>query len=320
MSNTIVLVIVAIAAFFGAEAIYYLVLYGGTRRRAELHRRLRSLSTKSSANLLRERRLARIPGLSRLLAPLPLARRLEALLLQTDLTWTVASVLGMSVLLAAGLTIGLMIALPGSRVLAVIGVPIGLCVPIFLVLNARTKRSQKLSMQLPDALDMMVRSLRAGHGVGAGFKLVAQEMPAPVAVEFGRCFEEQNLGVDMRTALLNMTKRVPGNLDLKIFAVSIVIQAETGGNLVDILEQISHTIRERYKFYGKLRALTAEGRISGYILGALPFLCVLFVGLFNPGYLQPLLGDPLGRMIALGGLVMWAFGVLWMRKLAQVDY
>jgi tight adherence protein B len=117
-----------------------------------------------------------------------------------------------------------------------------------------------------------------------------------------------------------MTHRVPDNLDLKLFAVSLVIQHETGGNLVEILEKISLTIRERYKFYGKLRALTAEGKVSGIILGALPFVCGVLIAVINPTYIRPLFVDPIGQMFLLGGLILWGLGGLWMRALAQVDY
>lgn len=321
-ADNIVLVAIGVAVFLLAEGIYYLVVYMGQHRRAELHRRLRSLAKPGAEHLslIRERRISRIPGLDRILRPIPAARRLEKLLLQTDLTWTVATVAALSIVLALGFTLGLWLILRKTPVLALIGVPIGLALPVMLVLNARIRRAHKISSQLPDALEMMVRSLRAGHGLNSGFKLVAQEMPPPVAVEFGRCFEEQQFGVDFRDAIGHMTERVPNNLDLKIFAVSVVIQRETGGNLVEILEQIANTIRERFKFYGKLRALTAEGKISGYILGALPFLCLGFVALFNPRYLVPLVVDPVGRLIALGGVALWALGVLWMSKMVKVDY
>jgi tight adherence protein B len=229
-------------------------------------------------------------------------------------------VVALSALFAGGLTAALMLVLHNNPMLGLIGVPLGLAVPPLLVYNARARRSQKLSEQLPDALDMMVRSLRAGHGISSGFKLVAQEMAPPIAVEFGRCFEEQNLGVEFREAVRHMTERVPDNLDLKIFAVSVVIQHETGGNLVEILEQIANTIRERFKFYGKLRALTAEGKISGYILGALPFVCLLVVALARPFYLIPLVADPIGRGLVVFGLVSWGLGALLMRALIRVEY
>jgi tight adherence protein B len=322
MTEQIVIIVVGVAVLLAANGIYYFVMYIGQRQRTELRRRLRSLSAPVSKrmSLIKERRIARIPFLDRLLRPIGVARRMEQLLLQTDLTWTVAQVIGIGVLLGTALTVGLALILHKIPALALVGFPLGMSVPFLIVVNSRIKRNEKISQQLPDALEMMVRSLRAGHGINSGFKLVAGEMPAPIAVEFGRCFEEQQFGVDFRDAIQHMTERVPKNLDLKIFAVSIVIQRETGGNLVEILEQIATTVRERFKFYGKLRSLTAEGKYSGYILGALPFLCLMMVGLFRPAYLVPLFTDPIGWVIGLGGLAMWALGVLWMKALVKVDY
>ena len=203
---------------------------------------------------------------------------------------------------------------------ALLAFPLGASTPLLAVLSARARRSTKLSDQLPDALEMIVRSLRAGHGVANGFKLVAGEMRPPVAVEFGRCFEEQQFGVTLKAALENMTRRVPDNLDLRIFAVSVAIQRDTGGNLVENLEQIAGTIRERYKFFGKLCALTAEGRWSGYMLGVLPFASLLFVMMYRAKYLRPLVDDPLGRTIAMGGAALWLVGVVWMNRMTKVDY
>jgi tight adherence protein B len=319
MSN-IILVILAVAVFLTAEGVYYLVVYRGEAQRVELQRRLRHLAGGETLALFREQRLARTPGLATILRAFPMARRIETLLLQTDLTWTVALTLGLSMLFALLLTIVLGFVLRGAAALALVGVPLGAAIPFLIILSNRSARNAKVSAQLPDALDMMVRSLRAGHGVSAAFRLVAQEMPPPIAVEFGRCFEEQNIGVEFRMAVKNMCARVPNNLDLQILAVSVIVQRDTGGNLVEILDQISMTIRERFKFYGKLRALTAEGRMSAIILGALPFVSAIAVGVMNPKYLEPLVEDPLGRIFLGSGVLLWCFGLVWMNRLSKVDY
>lgn len=316
----IVLIALGIVVLLAAQGIYYGVLWYGQRQRDELRRRLRSLATPGSASLIREGRLARSPRLARILGQLGFARRLEKLLLQTDIETTVATLLGSGLVLAVALVFGLAMVTGGALGLSLLGLPIGLALPVAYVLSERANRARKISGQLPDALDMMIRSLRAGHGISAGFKLVATEMPTPIAVEFGRCFEEMQVGGDFREAVRHMTERVPGNLDLRIFATSLIIQHETGGNLVEILDKIAHTVRERFKFAGKLRALTTEVRVSGYVLGALPFVCTLAIAMLNPTYLQPLYTDSLGRAIALFGIGLWGAGILWMRRLAQVDY
>lgn len=317
----VILIAVALAAVLLAQFAYYLVLYRGQRRQADLKRRLQALShpQPEGHSVLRERRVAQHRLLARVLDPLPGVERLEGLLNQTDLSLTVASVLGLSLLAAAAAAVGLWLVVPVPLV-AVAGALAAATLPLTLLLNSRARRTQKLSSQLPDALDMMVRSLRAGHGLAAALRLVAQEMPLPVALEFGRCFEEQRLGVDLREAVRNLTLRVPDNEDLKIFAVSVIIQHDTGGNLVEILEQIATTIRERFKFYGKLRALTIESKLSAIVLGILPFVCLALVALLRPTYLLPLLHDRIGHLLVIGGVALWLVGAISMRRLARVDY
>ena len=316
----VVLIALGLVVLLVAQGIYYSVLWWGQRRRDALRERLRSLATPQGGTLIRERRLARSPQVASFLRALGFPERIEKLLLQTDLDVTVDVLLGIGLLLAIGLSVVLALVTHNVLGALVVGVPIGVAAPIVALLSARARRVRKISAQLPDALDMIVRSLRAGHGISAGLKLVATEMPLPIAVEFGRCFEELQIGGDFRDAVRNMTVRVPTNLDLRIFATSLIIQHETGGNLVEILETIAHTVRERFKFFGKLRALTTEVRMSGYVLGALPFVCALAIALLNPSYLRPLYQDPLGYTIALVGALLWAAGGVWMRRLSQVDY
>jgi tight adherence protein B len=319
MSENIMLIAAGVAVLFLAEAIYYMVRFAGESERAELKRRLSALDEPGHTTLLRDRRLAKSPTFSRLLESMPGTAELDLWLRQTDLSWTVGSTLGGGVLVAITLSAALLFA-TRSPALALLGIPLGIALPLLIVMNARTKRSEKITEQLPDALDMLSRSLQAGHGLPAGFKLVATEMPLPIAVEFARCFEEQNVGVEFRQAIENMTRRVPNNLDLRIFAVSVVIQHQTGGNLVDILNQISATLRERFKFYGKVRALTGEARASAMVLGAMPFVAAALITMMNPTYMKPLVEDPVGRMILFGGLSSWALGFIWIRSLTKVEY
>src|SRR5262249_42210187 len=162
--------------------------------------------------------------------------------------------------------------------------------------------------------EMMARAIKAGHALPASFKLVAQECPPPIAVEFAKAYEQQNLGLSLEAALQSVTERVPSNLDLKLLTVSVKIQKETGGNLVELLENIADTMRQRFKFYSKLRTLTAEGRLSGVILGALPIVVAILIGMLNPTYIAEL-GHGLGLNIAIGAVIMWIIGVMWIRSL-----
>jgi tight adherence protein B len=148
---------------------------------------------------------------------------------------------------------------------------------------------------------------------------VAQESPAPIAVEFAKAFEQQNLGLSLEASVLSLTERVPGSLDLKLFAIAVKVQSETGGNLVEVLEKIADTMRERFKFYSKLRAITAEGRVSGLILASLPVFSALLISFTNPSYLEEL-GRGIGRAILAGGVVLWLVGLVWLKQLTKVAY
>ncbi|MFT3926089.1 MAG: type II secretion system F family protein [Myxococcales bacterium] len=318
--STVILIATALAVLGLVEALYNVLRYSGERKKADLLRRLRAAREQASANLLREQRVARNRELERVLRQLPFTDTLERLLVQTSLEWTVASMLSFALAAAGVSAAGAYVALGESLLVAGLTGALAASIPFLIAVMSRAKRSASLSEQLPEALDMMSRSLRAGHGLGAAFRLVATEMPAPVAVEFARCAEETNIGVEFRDAVTHITERVPGNLDLKIFAVSVTLQHETGGNLVEILQQISHTIRERFKFQGKLAALTAEARMSGIFLGALPPLTLTYLLATNPGYLSVLKTDPIGPYFILAGLCLWAGGLLWLFRLAQVKY
>jgi tight adherence protein B len=316
----VLLIVLSVAAVAALEAIYHVVQFFRHRQRDRLHQRLQVLGVRAEAgvDLLRRGRLSNSPGVDRLLRHFRLSLRLERLLEQADAHVTVARLL---VLAAAGAGTGV-----GAAIVLRLGVPVALllaalggALPFVWLLAARERRSRKISEQLPEALDMMARSLRAGHALQGAFKLVATEMAEPINLEFARAFEEQNLGLPFAGAVLKMTERTPSNPDLRIFAVSVIVQAETGGNLVEILEKIAETIRARYRFFGKLRALTAEGRISGLILGALPFGMALFLAVANPEYLRGLIDNPLGRTLLLVGVTSWVVGILWMRSLAKVE-
>jgi tight adherence protein B len=268
--------------------------------------------------LLRAGRLSSNPFWGELLGGMPLLERMATLLEQAQVGGTVAAQLTFSVLLAlGGAVVGLLM---GSPIMAALLFVTGGAIPTLRLLFARARRSRLISEQLPAALDMMARSLRAGHSLTSAFKLVASEMPGPINLEFARAYEEQNLGVSFYRAVQQMTGRVPNNSDLQIFAVSVVVQKETGGNLVEMLEKLAETIRARYRFYGKLAALTAEGQMSGYVLGGLPIATALFLMFVNFGYISVLVTKPMGRIILVYTLISWAVGLLWLRQMAKVDY
>lgn len=190
-------------------------------------------------------------------------------------------------------------------------------VPILFVWFKRRSRLKRFAAQLPEALDLIGQALRAGQSLAAGFQLVAQQTPGPLGPEFGRCFEEQNLGVPLEKAILSMTERVP-NLDLRFFATSVVLQRQTGGDLAEILDKIARLIRERFQIFGQIQALTGEGRLSGAVLLGLP--PVLFVAMLylNYNYIMMLINEPLGRKMLAFATVMQLLGAICIKKIITI--
>jgi tight adherence protein B len=224
------------------------------------------------------------------------------------------------VAISAGLGVG------ASSAFAFTGIHAGL-IPVMAVLAGllpvawiwfrRHKRLKAFASQLPDALDLIARALRAGHSLAAGFNLVASEMSEPISREFGRVFEEQNLGIALEEALQSLTDRIP-NLDLKFFATAVILQRQTGGDLAEILDKISRLIRERFALWGQVQALTGEGRLSGVVLLALPPVLFVVVWRLNPDYVTPLFTDPLGKKMLAGAVIMQLFGALAIRKIVNI--
>ncbi len=303
------------------EALGYTLRYLADRRKEELKRRLSALGSSENvgagrAGLLRRDKLAMNETLDGILRSLKVSARLESMLEQTDLEMTVAQLMGM---IAGAGFLGLLLGLlANAGVLMLMPAALFAFIPLAFVSWKRAQRNQRLSEQLPDALDMMARSLRAGHALSTSFKMVAVEMPIPVSVEFGRAFEAQELGQPFDRSVADMTRRAPDNQDLKIFGLSVIVQKETGGNLVEIIEKIADTIRQRYKFQGKLRGLTAEGRVSAIVVGGLPIGSLLFMLMSNRPYIWPLFSTDIGNYILASAAAIWVAGFAITRQLAKV--
>ena len=241
---------------------------------------------------------------------------LSRLFEQAEVEMSVATFIGICFGLATAATslcayLGLNIAIA-----PVVGLVFG-ALPLLWLLYRRKRRLNKFASQLPDALELIARALRAGHSLAAGFHLVSQESSNPIAKEFGQVFEEQNLGIPFEEALENLAERVP-NLDLKFFVTAIVLQRQTGGDLAEILDKIGRLIRERFQIWGQVQALTGEGRLSGVVLLALPPLLFVTVYRLNPEYLSLLFTDELGKKMLVGGIVMQIVGALVIRKIVNI--
>ncbi len=189
--------------------------------------------------------------------------------------------------------------------------------PMAVLAFKRKRRLSAFGKQLPEALDLIARALRSGHSLAAGINLAATEMADPLGKEFGRCYEEQNLGIPLEDALDEMTTRVP-NLDLRFFATAVILQRQTGGDLAEILDKIGHLVRERFKIFGQIQALTGEGRLSGVVLLALPPVLFGVMYRLNPKYMMPLFTDPMGQQLLAFAVAMQIFGALVIRHIIRI--
>jgi len=191
------------------------------------------------------------------------------------------------------------------------------CLPWLWVYLKRGARLKRFAGQLPDAMELVARALRAGHSLAAGMHVVAEEMPAPICTEFGRVYEEQNLGIALEDSLKGMCDRVP-NLDLRFFVTSVAIQRQTGGDLAEILDRIGHVIRERFKILGQVKALTAEGRLSGIVLIALPIGLFFMMMFMKPDYIELLWKDEMGIKMSIGAVVLMLVGSICIKKIVDI--
>ena len=291
---------------------------GGAQRIA---RRLRTMSASTSGgaeriSILKQRRYSSSEMLDRLLHRLPLARRIDSLLQQAGVKWSVAQFSAWSVaLLCSGLCLGLIWPVPLVArcivAIALMGIPYG------LLRRARRLRLHKIEAQLPEAADFLARAIRAGHSFTNVLQMVGTELPEPLSGEFRTAHEEINYGVPMHEALSNLATRIPLT-DLRYLVIAVLIQREAGGNLAEILGNISHIIRERLKLVAQVRVLSAEGRMSAWVLGLLPFAVMLGMTLSSPAYISVLWTDPIGVRLLWYGAGMMLIGVLWLRKLIRI--
>jgi tight adherence protein B len=190
-------------------------------------------------------------------------------------------------------------------------------IPFGVLIFKFKRRMNQFAKQLPEALELMSRALRAGHSLQAGFQLVGTETKAPLGPEFHRVFEEQNFGVTLEEALEGMTERVP-NLDLRFFSTAVILQRQTGGDLAEILDKIGYLVRERFKIYGQIQALTGEGRLSGVVLLALPpFLFIVMLKL-NPDYVMLLFTDEWGKKLLGVTIILQIIGALVIKKIVNI--
>ena len=265
-------------------------------------------------SILKQRRYAASPGLEHWLRSIPKLALLDRLLLQAGGRWQVGQFLAWSFALPC-FTLLLVLKLPLLPACVLVASAIG--APYWLLLRARGKRMRKIESQLPEAADFLARALRAGHSFSNVLKMVGDEIPEPIGAEFKATYEEVNYGAPMSEALHNLAARIPLT-DLRYFVLAVLIQRESGGNLAELLGNVSRLTRSRLKLQGQVRVLSAEGRMSAWVLGLLPFAMLVLMSLANYSYISLLWTDPLGiRMLWFAGGSM-AAGAFWMRNVVRI--
>jgi len=314
--------LVFILGLFLVLGAYLLATGGSDAKRKRLRQRLNEALLHSAHTedievvLARTELMSEIPVLNRLLVNLQASLHLKKMLDQADLHITPSRLLmfsGMAGILAA-LAVSM---ISFSLLFIILGGLAASIAPFIHVLWTRKKRFNRFLENLPDALELMSRALSAGHGFPEALHMVSTEMPEPIATEFRKTYEEQNLGLSLKLALENLADRIP-LLDLRMCITAVMIQRETGGNLAEILEKVAYTIRERFRIMGDLKTLTTSSRMSAWILCGLPVFVALMVTFLNPDYMSVLWRDQRGHYLIAAAMVLQVSGMLVVRKILNI--
>lgn len=302
---------VMIVPAFGSDA----------RARKLLRRKLAEIDSvdaqREVASLLRQKYLRNLSPLARRLEDLPQMEALARYIEQSGVEILAHRLVALAIVGAAVAT-AVASVFTDSLVLTLLALVGGGAAPFMYVSRMRRTRLEKFEEQLPDAVDVMKRAMRAGHPFNSCLKLVAEDMDEPIAREFELTFADVNYGNDLRRALLGMLLRVPST-NLMAVVTAVLIQKETGGNLAEIFERISQVIRSRFRFGRRVRTLSAEGRLSAWILTLVPMILFGVLWVTTPDYLPPLLENPTGQKMLVFAVVMMVVAVYWMRKVIRID-
>ncbi|MBZ5543066.1 MAG: type II secretion system F family protein [Acidobacteriia bacterium] len=309
-------------ALMGLTFVVLIVAMRPSESEKALQQRLRTIEHASTGavdeatDILRQEALSDIPWLNDLMEQVPILRRLQHLLTQAESTWTVGTLVSGSLVLAVLATWLASYRAPTFLLALLVGVAVG-AIPFAYLFFKRWSRLRRFEELLPDTIDLMARALRAGHTITSSIEMVASEGSEPVASEFRRVFEEQNFGLPLREAMLNLADRVPIP-DVQFLVTAILVQKETGGNLAEVLDKAAAVIRERFRLRGQLRVYTAQGRLTGWILAGLPFFMFVLLNIVNPNYERILLTDPVGQKLIYVGIGLMVLGGWVIRKVIDI--
>ena len=267
--------------------------------------------------LVKQRHAGPLPALDRIVSETARGSALAYWVEQSGVQLSVSALLLIAMACAA--IGGLVVA---SALRMAVGWPIGamagFAMPFLFLRIKRTKRMRAFEEAFPEALDLVARALKAGHAFATGLKMVADEMPDPVGTEFRKTFDEQNFGLPLKDALANLVVRMP-SIDVRFFSTAVLIQRETGGNLSEILENLAHVVRERFKILRQVRVYTAHGRLTGYVLLALPAFLGIALMFINPEHMQLLFQERIGHMMLGATVIMQTIGYFWIKQVVKIE-
>jgi tight adherence protein B len=258
-----------------------------------------------------------IPAFDRLMANTSRGSAVSRWIEQSGMKASLSTVLLIALVLAAIMAVVAQL-VTRAPISMVAGAAIGFSLPFIVLRVKRTRRLRKFEEEFPEALDLISRALKAGHAFATGLKMVADEMKEPVGPEFRKTFDEQNFGLPLKDALENLTLRIP-ILDMRFFATAVLIQRETGGNLSEILENLAHVVRERFKILRQVRVYTAHGRLTGYVLLALPAVLAIALSFINPEHMNMLFRERIGQILLMIAIGMQTAGFIWIRQVVKIE-
>lgn len=311
----------AAVAFATVAIVLVFDAIGAARRRRDILRRL-DPNTSDARDPLADILIRDPDGsgrgrVSAVVSRMPRVQDVAFLIQQSGTEWTVSRYVLLTV--GAGIAFGVGVLLfSGNPIFAALGAIVGALLPDMYLRHRARARRNRFEEQFPDAMDLLGRAIRAGHPLSAGLRMVSEEMPDPVAMEFRHVFEEQRFGLPFDEALLSLADRVD-LVDVRIFITAVLIQREVGGNLAEILDKIAHTIRGRFMLKRQLRTYTAQGRMSGYALVGLPIVTAVALYSLDSAYVSMLWTESAGRMMVGVVLVMWVIGFFWIRQIVNIE-
>jgi tight adherence protein B len=316
-ANTIAALLLFIAVALGTVSLVLVMeVTRGALRRRQVARRLQPIAKGRSGPAMPKGLLKEEPQEGRYLKVGAL-QDIQTLLEQGRLSWSVGTFLSLSVGLLFAFGFAALI-VTGSLIVAVFAAVIGSLLPYVHARRKRTARIYRFEEHFPEAIDLLTRAIRAGHPLSAGMRMVAEEAADPIDEEFHEAFEQQRFGLAFEDALLGLTDRID-LVDVRIFATAVLVQREVGGNLAEVLDNLAHTIRARFAIRRQLRVYTAQGRLSGYVLGALPIMVGLAIFLLDREYMMTLFEEPIGRFAVVLAVIMQVIGYLWIRKIVNIE-